>query len=133
MLAVFVWLCVTQASAKPQPSDSFLLEQQLLPDVISLVTVPSSLAHRAVHANLRLAHALNGMVTRTALINFTDYGEIVAVLGTDDVADARVWDSGARRHVVRDSSRMVPRRHEQTLQLSSARHQHGWTSTQMHW
>ena len=107
VLVIFIWTCVVKASATAQPCDASLYDQQLLPDVIHHMSGSSMLTLKTAHANLQMAHVINSMVTGTALINFTNTDELVAVLGDDAVATARVWDSGARRHVVRDSSRMI--------------------------
>ena len=44
---------------------------------------------------------------RVTFVDFTSEGELIAVLGAQNAKSAQVWDTGARRHVVRSTDRMI--------------------------
>ena len=103
VLIVFIWMCVMRASASPNPSTMIQQHRQLLPDVADRIVGPSAV----VSANIRLAHAVSERWFHTVNIDFVDREELIAILGDENLPSALVWDTGARRHVVRSKSKFI--------------------------
>ena len=102
VILLFIWFCVLRASAH-SPSGTTLLQRQLLPAIAKSASCDTPI----VQANISLAHAVSERYLSVAYVDFVDEAELVALLDPDQVACAIVWDSGARRHVVRNRQRFA--------------------------
>ena len=76
----------------------------MLPDVADRLVGSSAL----VRVNIQRAHSVSERWFNTTHIDFIDEEEFVGIFGVATLADALVWDSGARRHVVRAKNRLIP-------------------------
>ena len=102
ILALFIWLCVTLTTALPSTEER-LVQQNLLSEIADRVTGPTQWAN----VNLKYAHAVSEVLFNVSRVDFVCPEELVAILGSH-ASDAVVWDTGARRHVVRSRARLLP-------------------------
>eukprot|EP00964_Phaeocystis_antarctica_P120107 scaffold83861_cov62-Phaeocystis_antarctica.AAC.1 len=91
-----------KASASSDPSMATLQQRGLLTDISDRCG-----GQWYVRLNIRCAHAATERVYNIAHIDFVSEGELVAILGMEGASTAMVWDTGARRHVVRSVDRMI--------------------------
>ena len=101
-LAIFIWWYVVQASAPTAPTMSTIHRRGLLPDIADRCG-----GRFITRCHMRCAHYVAESACNVTLIDFTSEGELIAVLGAEKASSARVWDTGARRHVVRSTDRMI--------------------------
>ena len=104
ILLGFIWWCVAKASALSEPSMMIQQQRTMLPDVADRLVGSSAL----VRVNIRWAHSVSEHWFNTTHIDFTGEEEFVGIFGVAILTDALVWDSGARRHVVRAKNRLIP-------------------------
>ena len=102
MLLAFIWMCVVRASAVSAPSLAAMQHRGLLPDIADRCG-----GSHFVRFNIRCAHAVTERVYSIAHIDFALEEELIAILGIENAMSACVWDTGARRHVVRSTDRMI--------------------------
>ena len=104
VMVMFIWICVARASGTHVPTDSALTQWEELPEIAQRVVGDSSL----VHANITLATAFSERFMSVSHVRFRSSDELVGLMSEGETTDAKVWDSGARRHVVRDRNRLKP-------------------------
>jgi len=101
-LAIFIWWYVVQASAATAPTMSTIQRRGLLPDIADRCG-----GRFITRCHMRCAHYVAESACNVTFVDFTPEGELIAVLGAEKASSARVWDTGARRHVVRSTDRMI--------------------------
>ena len=80
-----------------------MAQRHILSDIADRVTGPTPWAV----ANLRYAHTVTETLFNVSYVDFVHREELIAILGHEHASDALVWDTGARRHVVRSRSRFI--------------------------